>query len=453
MAFLISYVVFCVLVWSLWIKKLLISSNTDTQTQRFAVEYQQIISHPEVSSTTGSRNQRSVVETRIFTENRFIQKVEERNDAVLKNHALASELKLLEDQLVASNLKLQQLQNVHDEFVLQHEIRLESNQRVICQLEEKCLRLEYNDSRLRRKIEERDRLLASKEKDFADQIARQKKVNNNLLTQLIGMLDNLGEETVQQLAEAKKKTETRDVGCGSDDEPIQPQISVLEPPQIVNEQQTTVPVIPVEMAIPDEPENVSSSLPETEVRPAIDGGERDDESSFVKEVPVSQPEIVAGQFQPSEAPPPVLPPATEYVVRSDIMHFTTDYSITVRGIPTGQIGLVIGHRGRNMLRLERGYGVGLRFVEGTLYITGGDQRRRQDALKDVVENLPIVLECPFLPLEDHERINNLLINGLSFEYNVTICRPSARNKTGTISGRIDRCKTVYHLLKKASSPG
>jgi hypothetical protein len=451
MAIWIFYIVFCVLVWSLWIKKLLISSNTDTQTQRFAVEYRKIVSQPEVSSTTGSRNQRSVVETRIFTENRFIQKVEERNDAVLKNHALASELKLLEDQLVASNLKLQQLQNVHDEFVLQHEIRLESNQRVICQLEEKCLRLEYNDSGLRKTIEEKDRLLASKEKDFADQIARQKKVNNNLLTQLIGMLDNLGEETVQQLAEAKKKTETRDVGCGSDDEPIQPQISVLEPPQIVNEQQTTVPVIPVEMAIPDEPENVSSSLPETEVRPAIDGGERDDESSFVKEVPVSQPEIVAGQFQPSEAPPPVLPPATEYVVRSDIMHFTTDYSITVRGIPTGQIGLVIGHRGRNMLRLERGYGVGLRFVEGTLYITGGDQRRRQDALKDVVENLPIVLECPFLPLEDHERINNLLINGLSFEYNVTICRPSARNKTGTILGRIDRCKTVYHLLKKASS--
>jgi hypothetical protein len=290
--------------------------------------------------------------------------------------------------------------------------------------------------------------LASKETEFVDQIDRQNKINNHLLTQLIDM-DKLNEETLRQLAAAEGKPETRDVECGCD-EPILP-LSENKAPPIDDDLQTTVPVIPDEMAIPDEPENVSSSLPETEVRPAIDGGERDDESSFVKEVPVSQPEIVAGQFQPSEAPPPVLPPATEYVVRSDIMHFTTDYSITVRGIPTGQIGLVIGHRGRNMLRLERGYGVGLRFVEGTLYITGGDQRRRQDALKDVVENLPIVLECPFLPLEDHERINNLLINGLSFEYNVTICRPSARNKTGTISGRIDRCKTVYHLLKKASS--
>ena len=131
---------FCVLVWSLWIKKLL-SSNTDTQTQLFAVEYQEIVSQPEVSSTTGSLNQRSVVETRNFTENRFIKKVEERNEEVMKNHALSSELKQLEDQLVASNLKLQQLQNVHDEFVLQHEIRLESNQRVIRALEENLLRL------------------------------------------------------------------------------------------------------------------------------------------------------------------------------------------------------------------------------------------------------------------------------------------------------------------------
>ena len=133
MAIWIFYIVFCVLVWSLWIKKLILSRNTDTQTQRFAVEYQEIISHPDVS-TTGYLNQRSVVETRIFTENRFIQKVEERNEEVMKNHALSSELKQLEDQLVASNLKLQQLQNVHDEFVLQHEIRLESNQRVICDL-------------------------------------------------------------------------------------------------------------------------------------------------------------------------------------------------------------------------------------------------------------------------------------------------------------------------------
>ena len=301
-----------------------------------------------------------------------------------------------------------------------------------------------NESSLRRTIEDNDRLftlLASKETEFVDQIDRQNKINNNLLTQLIDM-DKLNEETLRQLAAAEGKPETRDVECGCD-EPILPLSENKEPRFDNNEQQTTVPVIPDEMAIPDEPANVSS-LPENQVRPS-------DESSFVKEVLVSQPAIVAGQFRRSEAPPPVLPPATEYVVLSDIMHLTTDYSITVRGIPAGQIGLVIGHRGRNMLRLERGYGVGLRFVEGTLYITGGDQRRRQAACKDVVENLPIVLDCPFLPLEDHKRISDSLLNRLNFEYNVEICRPSARNKTGTISGRIDRCKTVHHLLKKASS--
>ena len=395
MAFVIFFMVFCVLVWSLWI-----------------------------------------------TETRFIRKVEERNEAILKNHELNSKLTKLEDQLAASNLKLKELQNVHDEFILRHEILLDSYQRSLCQLEEKSNRLMHSESSLRRTIEDNDRLftlLASKETEFVDQIDRQNKINNDLLTQLIDM-DKLNEETLRQLAAAEGKPETRDVECGCD-EPI---LSLSEN----KEQQTTVPVIPVEMAIPDEPANVSS-LPDSEVRPAIDG-ERD-ESSFVKEVPVSQPAIVAWQFQPSEAPPPVLPPATEYVVRSDIMHLTTDYSITVRGIPTGQIGLVIGHRGRNMLRLERGYGVGLRFVEGTLYITGGDQRRRQAALKDVVENLPVVVECPLLPLENQNRISNLLLKEMCQNYDVNICRPSAHNKIGVISGRIDRCRTVYHLLKKASS--
>jgi hypothetical protein len=125
MAIWIFYMFFCVLVWSLWIKKLFSSSNTDTQTQRFAVEYQQIISHPEVTST-GSPKQRPVVETKVSdmmevvtgSSAAFIRKVDERNEAVLKTQELSSKLTKLEDQLTSSNLKLQELQNVHEEFGL-----------------------------------------------------------------------------------------------------------------------------------------------------------------------------------------------------------------------------------------------------------------------------------------------------------------------------------------------
>ena len=171
MAFVIFFMVFCVLVWSLWI-----------------------------------------------TETRFIRKVEERNEAILKNHELNSKLTKLEDQRAASNLKLKELQNLHDDFLLRHEILLDSYQRSLCQLEEKSNRLMHNESSLRRTIEDNDRLftlLASKETEFVDQIDRQNKINNNLLTQLIDM-DKLNEETLRQLTAAEGKPETRDVECGCD---------------------------------------------------------------------------------------------------------------------------------------------------------------------------------------------------------------------------------------------
>ena len=349
MAFLISYVVFCVLVWSLWIKKLLISSNTDTQTQRFAVEYQQIISHPEVTST-GSPKQRPVVETKVSdmmevvtgSSAAFIRKVDERNEAVLKTQELSSKLTKLEDQLTSSNLKLQELQNVHEEFVQRHEIELEDKQRMICELEEKYLRLMHNESSLRRIIDDKDRLLQSKETEYVVKIDRQNKTIGHLLDQLIDM-DRIKEEVLKKLAAAEVKPQTRDVGCGSD-VPIIP-ICEIKEPQLDNEIPKTVP----ESVIP-------ASLPETKVLPIGPDG-----PSFMTKESLSQPEVVG----PSEATASGLP-LTEYVVRSAIMCKSTENAISVIGIPTEQIGFVIGYRGRNILRLERGYGVKLSFVKGTL---------------------------------------------------------------------------------------
>nr|CAH0111146.1 unnamed protein product [Daphnia galeata] len=306
--------------------------------------------------------------------------------------------------------------NVHGEFNLSCRNKLEDNQLAISDVEEKSIRLINNESKLRRNLEEKDHLLASKAKELDDlrvQFDQQKKVIEDLSTQVNDM-DRIKEEALQKLAA----------------------------PRFDNEQQTApASVIPVELAILEEP-NVSS-LPETEVGPT--DGERDG-STFVLEEPVSPPAVVE-QFQPSEASASVKP--SVLVVRSDIMHKSTDNSIIVIGIPTWQIGLVIGQRGRNMLRLERGYGVKLSFAKGTLYITGGDQTRRQAALKDVIENLPVVVECPLLPLENHNRISNLLLKEMCQNYDVKISRPSAENKIGIISGRIDRCRTVYHLLNNA----
>ena len=66
-----------------------------------------------------------------------------------------------------------------------------------------------------------------------------------------------------------------------------------------------------------------------------------------------------------------------------------------------------------------------------------DLSLRQAACKDVLENLPVVLDGPLLPLENQDRFSDLLLDELRLKYDVSICRPSFQNKVGIISGRVD----------------
>ena len=390
-----SFLMAFVLLWSLncSTKKNPSTKTEKTEIQRLAVDYPDPNSKPKVSST-GCPKQRPVVETKVSdmmevvtgSSAAFIRKVDERNEAVLKTQELSSKLTKLEDQLTSSNLKLQELQNVHEELFQRHEIELEDQQRMICELEEKYLRLMHNESGLRRIIDDKDRLLQSKEKEYVAEVDRQNQTIGHLLDQLIDM-DRIKEESLNKLAAAEVKPQTRDVGCGSD-EPIIP-ICEIKEPQLDNEIPKTVPESVIEPA----------SLPETKVLPIGPVG-----PSFMTKESLSQPEVV----RPSEATASGLP-LIEFVVRSAIMCKSTENAISVIGIPTEQIGFVIGYRGRNILRLERGYGVKLSFVTGTLQITGGDEIRRQAVCKDVVENLPVVIECPLLPLGNQNRISDLLL--------------------------------------------
>ncbi|EFX72140.1 hypothetical protein DAPPUDRAFT_111094 [Daphnia pulex] len=84
----------------------------------------------------------------------------EKNLIVLDKERLTNELSLLQSQLTDSSSKLQMFQNVHDELATT-KIELENNKREMTNIEEKNLRLTNDDSRLRRKIEDRDKLIAS----------------------------------------------------------------------------------------------------------------------------------------------------------------------------------------------------------------------------------------------------------------------------------------------------
>ena len=619
-----SLLVACFFFGALWIFKKHISRITDekTETQRLAVDYLNLISKPEVSSS-GSRSQRLVVETssRVsammevddITGNVLIRKVEEKNKAVMENQELKSRLIALEEQFAASNLKLQDLQNVHEEIAGRHEIVIESYRRSLCELEEKnlrllhnetslrrtieelqnvnerndieleanrrviwdleenCLRFKYYDSGLRRIIKDKDRLLASKEKEFAAQIDRYMKSTEDLLDRVIH-IDRMKEETLGKLAAAQVKPDTRDVGCGGD-EPLvstdfhptvvtvcspserdaaKEQVKVIDDDSDEEEEAEAPPCpctstdelectenadeedsdedlffepdwylvdkymyergwrldgmnYPGDFKLPPSPpmksiqppllqslqqadKQQSNNIPPPRIVdqlcPVADVDSAVMEQLFsssphrIEETsqPVVQPVLVEQQQSasfdvtsavmeqlfPSSAPleqscQPLLQdtsptitstPAKEYYIMSDIIQTVSEHDIVVNGIPSSDSGRVVGRGGQNLDRIENEYGVTVSLNDGKLVISGGDAEKRLAAARDVIDNLPVVIECPKLPLGDEIRIKTRHIKYYNHEYQVKICRPSDGKKNGTIWGRIENCRTVHDLLKK-----
>jgi chromosome segregation ATPase len=98
----------------------------------------------------------------------------EKNQIVLEKERLANELSLVQSQLKDSHSNLQMLQKVHDELATTKrelennkrqmtdiESKFESKNKTISELETEILRWTENDSQLRQKLEETDRLLQS----------------------------------------------------------------------------------------------------------------------------------------------------------------------------------------------------------------------------------------------------------------------------------------------------
>ena len=140
--------------------------------------------------------------------------------------------------------------------------------------------------------------------------------------------------------------------------------------------------------------------------------------------------------------------ASEFYIMSDIVQSVSDHEIVVNGIPSSDSGRVVGRGGQNLDRIENEYGVTVSLNDGKLVISGGDAEKRLAAARDVIDNLPVVIECPKLPLGDEIRIKTRHIKYYNHEYQVKICRPLDGKKNGTIWGRIENCRTVYNLLKK-----
>jgi predicted nucleic acid-binding protein len=148
--------------WIMWIMDFF-SRSTEIQTRRSTVNLNNI--KPDVACTKPHALPRPVINDGFsiasgedLNNQSFLRSMDETNLIVLENQRLANELSLVQSQLTDSHSKLRQFRN---ESATTIKSKLEKQKRFITDITEKNLRLTNNDSRLRRKIEDKDRIIAS----------------------------------------------------------------------------------------------------------------------------------------------------------------------------------------------------------------------------------------------------------------------------------------------------
>jgi hypothetical protein len=96
-------------------------------------------------------------------------------------------------------------------------------------------------------------------------------------------------------------------------------------------------------------------------------------------------------------------------------------------------------------RLEREYGVKISIFDRQqenvkLSISGGDADSRRAASVDIIENLPVVVDCPNL------KSNGKALKNATFLCDVTIDRTNLNKPGRTICGRLSNCRKAYNQL-------
>ncbi|XP_046438578.1 myosin heavy chain, striated muscle-like [Daphnia pulex] len=412
----------------------------------------------------------------LVSKNRTITKLQE------QNRESRVELEQLRTCLNEKQLDTQQLAVANRE--------LESKNTIISELETENLRLAENDSQLRRKLEDADCLVLSSKMALEElQLSLNKQTERvNQLVDQMRTLDQEKDEAVRKLTELQQKQiqpkMTTDVGCGCNEvfhqieEPIP---AVTEITDIVTaflasglkpqaDSSTTEP----------QPVNLSEILPsvfhhhqiEEPIRPSdeitdvvtafLASGSTKSQAKSPVTVPQAHRPLPTDVLKNSPArnavekkavkvstkqPSAVLP---EFYIKSTVEKQVDVDQIVVFGISKSDCGKVIGRNGCNAERIEEEYGVWISFVNGELFITGGDAERRLAACSDVCEKLTVTLECPYLNLRNNKYSNDYLLRKLSSDNYVCINPPSLENRYVTIWGPLANCRTVFEILKSGS---
>ncbi len=115
-------------------------------------------------------------------------------------------------------------------------------------------------------------------------------------------------------------------------------------------------------------------------------------------------------------------PPTEFEEFSILSSVKTEIyfdKIVVTGISNNDCGRVVGRHGSNAKRIEEQYWVSVSFINGKLFISGGDTESRLAVCSDVIDNLSVSIECPIISLRRNIFSDGYPLRELAFNNDVT----------------------------------
>ena len=163
--------------------------------------------------------------------------------------------------------------------------------------------------------------------------------------------------------------------------------------------------------------------------------------------------------EPIPKPPPLLQENNvtnrnyDFVVASSVKIVEFKNRILLKNIASADYGRIVGRERTNEKRLTETYGTFLdskKTNEGSydFIISGSTTESRREAVDDVIENLPVIIEF------EHSKIDNLQryrIKQIAHSNFVRVNMPELPDEKVTIAGKLKNCENAFKQLVKSSA--
>ncbi|KAK4018580.1 hypothetical protein OUZ56_000626 [Daphnia magna] len=150
------------------------------------------------------------------------------------------------------------------------------------------------------------------------------------------------------------------------------------------------------------------------------------------------------------------PAASFAIVSGEIPQLQSADKLVLLDIHVRNYGRIVGRGGENVRRLEETHGVMMTLVQNqnalqfyNLKISGGSPAKRRAAAQEVIEGLPVTIECSNVDLR---QLRHLKMQSSETEFFVSVRRPMSRDEKLQLSGRINDCRKAFDLLVNGRDP-